>query len=95
MSLGIEGSTRTGGIGATNEIAAINARIKGLRKQLLALQKQLREATDPEEQKWLMKQIMDLQRMIQMEEQRIVAIQQEQQRRRQLRNDQANDTKAA
>ena len=83
MGLSISGSSRgvTENIGSQNQIMRILAQIKGMRKQLTALQKQLRETSDPELQKILFKQIIDLQQMIQMMEQQIAQIEAADQRK--------------
>lgn len=94
MALSIESSARAGGPAVQNQISMLLSQIRGLRKQLTALRKQLEKATDPNEQKMLMKQIMDLQRLIEMQEQQIANIQQEELRKQKLR-EKVNDTKAA
>jgi predicted nucleic acid-binding Zn-ribbon protein len=94
MALAINGSTRTGSVGSQNQINMLLSQIKGLRKQLAALRKKLGDSTDPAEQKMLMKEIMDLQRLIEMQEQQIANIQREDQRKQQQR-DKVNGTKAA
>ena len=94
MDFTVNASARVSSLGAQNQIDMILAQIKGLRKQLLALQKKLRESTDPQEQKALMKEIMDMQQLIQLQEARIAALQQEDQRKQKLR-EQVNGTKAA
>lgn len=77
MLSGISGSGRgtTDNVGSQNLITQILAQIKGLRKQMTALQKQLRESTDPAEQKMLLKQMQDLQMLIDMLQQQIAQIQ--------------------
>jgi predicted nucleic acid-binding Zn-ribbon protein len=94
MALEISASTRIGGMGSQSQINLILSNIKGLRKQLKALQKQLSESTDPNEQKLLMKQIIELQRIIEMQEQQIANIQREEVRKQQQR-DKINGTRAA
>lgn len=87
MLSSISGSTQgaSGDVGSQNLITQILARIKGLRKQLTALQKQLKESNDPEEKKLLMKQIQDLQQVISMAEAQIAQIQANDQRKAALR----------
>ena len=76
MALSIGSSARrvTNSVGTQGQIMRIMAQIKDVRKQLTALQKQLRETSDPEVQKLLFKQIFDMQRTIQMMEQQIAQI---------------------
>lgn len=85
MALSVSGSGVTQNVGSQNQIMRIVAQIKGMRKQLVALQKQLRETSDPELQKILFKQIIDLQQMIQMMEQQIAQIEAADQRKAALR----------
>ena len=76
MLSSISGSGRgtTDNVSSQSMITRILAQIKGLRKQITALQKQLKESTDPAEQKLLMKQIMDLQQVIDMLQAQIAQI---------------------
>ena len=74
LSIGSGASSVTNNVSGQSQIARIMAQIKGVRKQLASLQKQLRETSDPEIQKLLFKQIFDLQRTIQMMEQQIAQI---------------------
>jgi predicted nucleic acid-binding Zn-ribbon protein len=87
MLSSISNSTQgtTDNVSSQSLIAQILARIKGLRKQLTALQKQLKESTDPAEQKLLMKQIQDLQQVIDMAEAQIAQIQANDQRKAAMR----------
>lgn len=87
MLSGISGSTQgtTDNVGSQNLITQILARIKGLRKQLTALQKQLKESSDPAEQKLLLKQIQDLQQVIDMAQAQIAQIQANDQRKAAMR----------
>jgi transposase len=94
MSISISGSGGTQNVGSQNQIMRILAQIKGMRKQLVALQKQLRETSDPELQKILFKQIIDMQQMIQMMEQQIAQIEAADQRKAALR-EQARQQHAA
>lgn len=75
----------TDNVSSQSLISRILAQIKGLRKQLVALQKQLKESNDPAEQKLLMKQIQDLQQVIDMAEAQIAQIQANDQRKAALR----------
>ena len=72
-------------VGSQNMITQILSRIKGLRKQLAVLQKQLKESSDPDEQKLLLKQIMDLQQVIDMAQAQIAQIQANDQRKAAMR----------
>lgn len=74
LSIGSGASSVTNNVGAQGQIVRIMAQIKGVRKQLASMQKQLRETSDPELQKLLFKQIFDLQRTIQLLEQQIAQI---------------------
>jgi len=76
MALSIGGGARsvTNSVDGQSQIVRITAQIKGVRKQLASLQKQLRETSDPDLQKLLFKQIFDLQRTIQLMEQQIAQI---------------------
>jgi hypothetical protein len=74
LSIGSGARTITNSVSAQGQIVRIMAQIKGVRKQLTALQKQLRETSDPELQKLLFKQIFDMQRTIQLMEQQIAQI---------------------
>lgn len=76
MALSIGSGARgvTNSVGTQGQIMRIMAQIKNVRKQLAALQKQLRETSDPELQKLLFKQIFDMQRTIQLMEQQIAQI---------------------
>jgi transposase len=94
MSLSISGSSGTQNVSSQNQIMRILAQIKGMRKQLVGLQKQLRETSDPQMQKILFKQIIDLQQMIQMMEQQIAQIEAADQRKAALR-EQAKQEHAA
>jgi predicted nucleic acid-binding Zn-ribbon protein len=94
MALLVEPSAHVSNLGAQGQINSLLSQIKGLRKQLTVLQKQLRESTDPMEQTLLLKQIMDLQRLIDMQEQQIANIQ-EAEKRKQEQRDKINGTKAA
>ncbi len=82
MALSIGSGARgvTNSASGQNQITRIMAQIKGVRKELVALQKQLRETSDPELQKLLFKQIFDLQRTIQLMEQQIAQIEAAEQR---------------
>ena len=100
MALSIGSGARgvTHSVDGQNQIMRIVAQIKGVRKQLDALQKQLRETSDPELQKLLFKQIFDLQRTIQLMEQQIAQIEAADQREaaaRQHDKDQAADKEKA
>nr|WP_315393961.1 FlxA-like family protein [uncultured Duganella sp.] len=81
LSIGSGAGGVTNSVGAQSQIGRIMAQIKGVRKQLESLQKQLRETSDPELQKLLFKQIFDLQRTIQMMEQQIAQIEAAEQRK--------------
>jgi predicted nucleic acid-binding Zn-ribbon protein len=94
MALLVEPSAHVSDMGVQGQINSLLSQIKGLRKQLTVLQKQLRESTDPMEQTLLLKQIMDLQRLIEMQEQQIANIQQAEKRKQEQR-DKINGTKAA
>jgi hypothetical protein len=100
MALSIGSGARgvTNSVGAQGQIVRIMAQIKGVRKQLDSMQKQLRETSDPELQKLLFKQIFDLQRTIQLMEQQIAQIEAaEQQKAAARQNDkhhQADEEKA-
>ena len=74
LSIGSGARSITNSVSAQGQIVRIMAQIKGVRKQLTALQKQLRETSDPEVQKLLFKQIFDMQRTIQLMEQQIAQI---------------------
>ena len=74
LSIGSGARSVTNSVSAQGQIVRIMAQIKGVRKQLAALQKQLRETSDPEMQKLLFKQIFDMQRTIQLMEQQIAQI---------------------
>ncbi len=94
MSISISGSSGVSSTNTQGQIDRIEASVKGLRKQIQSLQKQLRESTDANEQKILTKEIMDLQRQIQMQEQQIANIQQQEQQKQEQR-DKINGTKAS
>ena len=96
MALSIGSGARgvTNSVGAQGQIVRILAQIKGVRKQLDSMQKQLRETSDPELQKLLFKQIFDLQRTIQLMEQQIAQIEAAEQQKaaaRQHDKDQPSD----
>ena len=74
LSIGRGARSITNSVTAQGQILRIMAQIKDVRKQLTALQKQLRETSDPEVQKLLFKQIFDMQRTIQLMEQQIAQI---------------------
>ena len=74
LSIGSSARSVTNSVGTQGQIMRIMAQIKDVRKQLTALQKQLRETSDPEVQKLLFKQIFDMQRTIQLMEQQIAQI---------------------
>lgn len=74
LSIGRGARSITNSVSAQGQIVRIMAQIKDVRKQLTALQKQLRETSDPEMQKLLFKQIFDMQRTIQLMEQQIAQI---------------------
>ena len=96
MALSIGSGARgvTNSVGAQGQIVRILAQIKGVRKQLDSMQKQLRETSDPELQKLLFKQIFDLQHTIQLMEQQIAQIEAAEQQKaaaRQHDKDQPSD----
>lgn len=74
LSIGSGARSITNSVSAQGQIVRIMAQIKGVRKQLASMQKQLRETSDPEMQKLLFKQIFDMQRTIQLMEQQIAQI---------------------
>ncbi|WP_295995204.1 FlxA-like family protein [Rugamonas sp.] len=65
--------------GAQGQINMLFAQIKALFKKIAQLQKQLMESTDPGERMRLMKEIIDLQRSVQLLEDQIAQIEQNQQ----------------
>jgi predicted nucleic acid-binding Zn-ribbon protein len=94
LSIGSGARSVTNSVGAQSQILRIMAQIKGVRKQLASMQKQLRETSDPELQKLLFKQIFDLQRTIQLMEQQIAQIEAAEQQKaaaRQHDKDQPSD----
>jgi predicted nucleic acid-binding Zn-ribbon protein len=70
---------------AESQINRILTQIKGVRKQLVALQKQLQEVSDPDVRKVMMKQIQDLQRTIEMLQQQIAMIEANELRKQEMR----------
>ena len=74
LSIGSGASGVTNNGSEQSQITRILTQIKGVRKQLAALQKQLQETSDPQVQKLLFKQISDLQRTIELMEQQIAQI---------------------
>lgn len=74
LSIGSGASGVTNNGSEQSQITRILTQIKGVRKQLASLQKQLQETSDPQVQKLLFKQISDLQRTIELMEQQIAQI---------------------
>lgn len=82
VASGLGASARMGGsMESQGSISMLLSKIKGLRKNLRLMQKQLMETTDPAERKVLLKMIQDVQEMMAMFEAQIRQIQQADQRR--------------
>lgn len=82
VASGLGTSARMGGsMESQGSISMLLSKIKGLRKNLRLMQKQLMETTDPAERKVLLKMIQDVQEMMAMFEAQIRQIQQADQRR--------------
>ena len=98
LSIGSGALSVTNSVDTQSQIMRIMAQIKGVRKQLASLQKQLRETSDPEVQKLLFKQIFDMQRTIQLMEQQITQIEAAEQQKAAARqhdkHQQVNEEKA-
>ncbi|MQA18182.1 FlxA-like family protein [Rugamonas rivuli] len=72
-------------VSAQDQISMILKSIKGLRKKIVLLQKQLMDEADPNVRRLLAKQIEDLQRTVELLERQIAQIEEAERRRAQMR----------